>query len=194
MRNRRVWPGRDEKILTSWNGLAIGGLAAASRTLERCEYAEAAHQAVRFLRENCWRDGRLLAVHKDGQSRFPAYLDDYASLAWGLLELVQARWDTAAFNWAVELAEVMLEHFEDAATGGFYFTADDGETLILRPKTFADDATPAGNGVAARAARAARLPARGDALSRCRGKDAACRARRHRAVSARPRQPADGAG
>jgi uncharacterized protein YyaL (SSP411 family) len=150
VRNRRIWPGRDEKILTSWNGLAIGGLAAASRTLDRCEYAEAAHQAVRFLRDKCWRDGRLLAVHKDGQSRFPAYLDDYASLAWGLLELVQARWDTAAFTWCVELAEVMLEHFEDAATGGFYFTADDGESLILRPKTFADDATPAGNGVAAR--------------------------------------------
>jgi uncharacterized protein len=149
-RSRRIWPGRDEKILTSWNGLAIAGLAAASRTLAECRYAEAAHRAALFLREQCWRDGRLLAVHKDGQSRFPAYLDDYASLAWGLLELVQARWDTGIFNWAVELTEVMLQHFSDADAGGFYFTADDGEALILRPKTFADDATPAGNGVAAR--------------------------------------------
>jgi uncharacterized protein YyaL (SSP411 family) len=149
-RNQRVWPGRDEKILTSWNGLAIAGLAAASRTLARCEYAEAAHRAVVFLREQCWRDGRLLAVYKDGQARFPAYLDDYATLAWGLLELVQARWDSVAFNWAAELAEVMLAHFADTDAGGFYFTADDSEALILRPKTFADDATPAGNGVAAR--------------------------------------------
>jgi uncharacterized protein YyaL (SSP411 family) len=149
-RNARVWPGRDEKILTSWNGLALAGLAAASRTLARCEYAEAGYRAVRFLREQAWRDGRLLAVHKDGQSRFPAYLDDYASLAWGLLELLQARWDEDALGWLVELTETMLAHFEDAEAGGFYFTADDHEALIVRPKTFSDDATPAGNGVAAR--------------------------------------------
>ena len=161
-RNRRVWPGRDEKILTSWNGLAIGGLAAASRTLERCDYAEAAHRAVRFLREHCWRDGRLLAVHKDGRSRFPAYLDDYASLAWGLLELRAGALGYAqAFDWAVELARSDARAFRGHATaGGFYFTADDGEALMLRPKTFADDATPAGNGVAARASGAARLSAR----------------------------------
>jgi uncharacterized protein YyaL (SSP411 family) len=149
-RNARVWPGRDEKILTSWNGLALAGLAAASRTLARCEYAEAGYRAARFLREQAWRDGRLLAVHKDGQSRFPAYLDDYASLAWGLLELLQARWDEDALGWLVELTETMLAHFEDAEAGGFYFTADDHEALIVRPKTFSDDATPAGNGVAAR--------------------------------------------
>jgi uncharacterized protein YyaL (SSP411 family) len=99
-RNQRVWPGRDEKILTSWNGY-IADCRSESHT-GTLEYAEAAHRAVVFLREQCWRDGRLLAVHKDGQSRFPAYLDDYAMLAWGLLELVQARWDTDAFNWAVE--------------------------------------------------------------------------------------------
>jgi uncharacterized protein YyaL (SSP411 family) len=106
---------------------------------------------MRFLREHCWRDGRLLAVHTDGESRFPAYLDDYAMLAWGLLELVEATWDATALQWAGELADVMLAHFADAAAGGFYFTADDHESLILRPKTFADDATPAGNGIAARA-------------------------------------------
>jgi uncharacterized protein YyaL (SSP411 family) len=149
-RNRRIWPGRDDKLLTGWNGLAIAGMAGAARALDRDEYLASAARAVAFLREHCWVDGRLLAVHADGRSRFPAYLDDHAYLAWGLLELLQARWDGAWLAWAVELAELMLRHFEDPAAGGFYFTADDQEQLMLRPKTFGDDATPAGNGVAAR--------------------------------------------
>jgi uncharacterized protein YyaL (SSP411 family) len=149
-RNGRVWPGRDEKILTGWNGLAIAGMAAAARALDRADYADSAARAVEFLRRHCWSGGRLLAVHKDGRSRFPAYLDDYAFLAWGLLELLQARWHGPWLDWAVELAEAMLAHFEDREAGGFFFTADDHEALILRPKTFGDDATPSGNGVAAR--------------------------------------------
>jgi len=150
VRNRRVWPGRDEKILTSWNGLAIAGMAAAARTLGRADYVDAAARAVDFLREHCWVDGRLLAVHKDGRSRFPAYLDDHAFLAWGLLELLQARWHGPWLAWAIELAETLLARFEDREAGGFYFTAEDHESLMLRPKTFGDDATPAGNGMAAR--------------------------------------------
>jgi hypothetical protein len=150
VRNRRVWPGRDEKILTGWNGLAIAGLAAAGRTLDRADCVESAARALAFLHEHCWYDSRLLAAHKDGRSRFPAYLDDHAFLGWGLLELLQARWHGPWLAWAVELAEAMLEHFEDREAGGFFFTADDHESLILRPKTFGDDATPAGNGVAAR--------------------------------------------
>ena len=149
VRNARVWPGRDEKILASWNGLAIAGMAAAARTLERDDCIESAARTVDFLREHSWYQGRLLAVHKDGRSRFPAYLDDHAFLAWGLLELAQARWHGPWVAWAIELAETMLRHFEDKA-GGFFFTADDHEQLILRPKTFGDDATPSGNGVAAR--------------------------------------------
>jgi uncharacterized protein len=148
-RRQRVHPGRDEKILTAWNGLAIAGLARASRALDRDDLAAAALQAARFLRQHCWRDGRLLAVHTAGESRFPAYLDDHALLAWGLLELLEARWDAGMFGWVVELAEAMLGHFADPG-GGFYFTADDHEALILRPKTYSDDATPAGNGMAAR--------------------------------------------
>jgi hypothetical protein len=150
VRNQRTWPGRDEKILTSWNGLAIAGLAAAARVLRREDFVESAARAVAFLREHCWYHERLLAVHKDGRSRFPAYLDDHAYLAWGLLEMAQARWHGPWLAWAIELAETMLAHFEDTTAGGFYFTADDHEQLILRPKTFSDDATPAGNGVAAR--------------------------------------------
>jgi len=150
VRNRRVWPGRDEKILTGWNGLAIAGLAAAARTLGREDLIDAAARAVDFLRRHCWFDNRLLAVFKDGRARFPAYLDDYAFLGWGLLELLQARWHGPWLDWTVELAETMLAHFEDREAGGFWFTADDHESLITRPKTFGDDATPAGNGVAAR--------------------------------------------
>jgi len=150
VRNERVWPGRDEKILTGWNGLTVAGMAAAARALDREDAVDSAARAVAFLREHCWSDGRLLAVHKDGRARFPAYLDDHAFLAWGLLELLQARWHGPWLDWAVELAELMLERFEDRDGGGFYFTADDHEALILRPKTFGDDATPAGNGVAAR--------------------------------------------
>jgi hypothetical protein len=150
VRNRRVWPARDEKILTAWNGLAIAGMAAAARLLDRADLVDSAAGAVDFLREHCWFEGRLLAVHKDGRSRFAAYLDDHAFLAWGLLELLQTRWHGPWLDWAVALAEAMLAHFEDREAGGFYFTADDHESLILRPKTFGDDATPAGNGIAAR--------------------------------------------
>ena len=149
-RNRRVWPARDEKILTSWNGLAIAGMATAARVLDREEYLKSAARAVAMLREHCWRDGRLFAVHAEGRSRFPAYLDDHAYLAWGLLELLQARWHGPWLDWTIELADALLAHFEDREAGGFFLTSDDHEALILRPKTFGDDATPSGNGVAAR--------------------------------------------
>ena len=100
-RNARIWPGRDEKILTSWNGLAIAGMAVAARALGRPDLAESATRAVDFIREHLWRDGRLLAVHKDGQSRFAAYLDDYAFLLDGLLELLQTRWRSADLQFAI---------------------------------------------------------------------------------------------
>ncbi len=149
-RNRRVHPARDEKILTSWNGLAIAGMASAARALDRHDYAASASRAVAFLREHCWRDERLLAVSTQGQSRFAAYLDDHAFLAWGLLELLQTRWHGPWLAWIIDLCEIMLDHFFDGETGGFFFTADDHENLIQRPKIFGDDATPSGNGIAAR--------------------------------------------
>jgi len=150
-RNARVRPGRDEKVLSSWNGLAIAALSTAARALRRADVANAALRAIDFVRAHLWRDGRLLAVHKDGRSRFPAYLDDYAFLLDGLLESLQTRWRTADLELARELADALLAHFQDEADGGFYFTADDHETLIHRSKTFADDALPAGNAVAAQA-------------------------------------------
>ena len=149
IRNRRVWPGRDDKILTSWNALMIRGLAIASRALGRDDLAESATTALRFIRSRLWSNGRLLATYKDGVAHLDAYLDDYVFLVDAILELQQVRFDSAELKFAGELARVVLDHFVDEAAGGFYFTSDDHETLIYRSKSFADDATPAGNGIAA---------------------------------------------
>jgi uncharacterized protein YyaL (SSP411 family) len=148
-RNLRIWPARDEKILTSWNALAIKGLAVAGRVLARPDLTAAAAAAVDFIRHELWREGRLLATYKDGRAHLPAYLDDYAFLADALLELLQSRWRSTDLDFAQALVEVLLTRFEDTARGGFYFTASDHEQLIHRSKTFGDDSTPSGNGVAA---------------------------------------------
>jgi uncharacterized protein YyaL (SSP411 family) len=151
LRSKRVWPGLDDKILTSWNALAIRGLALAARNLEEPRFAEAAEHALAFIRENLWRDGRLLATSKDGVSHLNAYLDDYAYLAQALLEMLQLRWRNEDVAWLREIVGVMLDHFEDKQLGGFFFTSDDHEQLIHRSKSFSDDAIPAGNGIGARA-------------------------------------------
>ena len=148
-RNLRVWPARDEKILCSWNALMIKGLAIASRVLRRPDLAEAAGTAVDFVRHHLWRDGRLLATYKDGRAHLPAYLDDYAFLADALLELLQTRWRSSDLDFACQLADVLLDQFEDKDKGGFFFTASDHEELIHRSKSFADESVPSGNGVAA---------------------------------------------
>ena len=170
VREQRVRPGRDEKILTGWNGLMIRAMARAARVLDREDLADSATRAVDFLRARLWRDGRLLACYKDGRARFPAYLDDYAFLADGLLELLQVRWRSGDLALACELADVMLARFADPR-GGFYFTADDHEALIHRPKPLADEATPSGNGVAVRV-----LVCLGSLLGETRYLDAARRA------------------
>jgi uncharacterized protein YyaL (SSP411 family) len=147
-RDARVWPARDEKVLTSWNALMIRGLAIAGRTAQRTDLADAAGEAVDFIRRHLWRDGRLLATAKDGRARLPAYLDDHAFLAEALIELLQTRWRSADLTFLQELIEVMLDKFADPA-GGFFFTASDHEQLIHRSKTFTDESTPSGNGIAA---------------------------------------------
>ena len=151
VRELRVRPGLDDKVLASWNALAIAGLATAARCLAREDYADAAGAALQFLRRLHWQGGRLLAASARGQARLAAYLDDYAFLLDAILELASVRFSVENLAWATELAEVMLRHFEDAQAGGFFFTADDHEALISRPKSFSDDALPAGNAIAARA-------------------------------------------
>jgi uncharacterized protein YyaL (SSP411 family) len=148
-RNQRAAPGRDEKQLTSWNALAIRGLAIAGKVLERPDLIGGATAAADFIDRELMREGRLLASHKDGKSRFPAYLDDHAFMLDALLHLLQANWNGRHLELAIQLAELMLQHFIDNEHGGFYFTADDHESLMHRPKPLADEATPSGNGIAA---------------------------------------------
>lgn len=148
-RERRVRPGRDEKILASWNALMIKGMAHAGRTLTEPEWIYSAQRAMDFVRSTMWRDGRLLATSKDGKTHLNAYLDDYAFLLDALLELMQAEFRHGDLAFARELADALLARFEDERDGGFFFTSHDHETLIHRPKPGHDNATPSGNGVAA---------------------------------------------
>jgi len=150
-RNQRTPPGRDDKVLVSWNGLMIKSMAYAGRYLDRPELIDSAERAVDFIHQKLLHDGRLLASHKDGLAKHNGYLDDYAFLIDGLLTLLQARWRDSDLQLACTLAEALLEHFEDEAQGGFYFTADDHESLIQRPKPFMDESMPSGNGIAASA-------------------------------------------
>jgi len=150
-REQRVRPGRDEKILTSWNALMIKGMARSGRLLQHPEWVASAERALAFLRENHWRENRLLATSRDGEARLSAYLDDYAFLLDALLEMLQTRWQNDDLTFAVELAEALLAHFDDRENGGFWFTADDHEQLLTRMKPFSDEAIPAGNAIAARA-------------------------------------------
>jgi uncharacterized protein len=150
VRAQRVRPARDEKLLTSWNALMIRGMAVAARALGRAELESSATRALDFIRAALWRDGRLLATYMDGRAHLNAYLDDYVYLADAILELQQVRFASDELAFAQRLIEVVLKHFADDAAGGFYFTSDDHETLIHRSKAFGDDATPAGNGIAAR--------------------------------------------
>ena len=148
-RAKRVRPGRDEKVLVSWNALAIRGMAHAGRVLGREPWIASARRALEFIRSRMWRDGRLLATSKDGHAHLAAYLDDYAYLMAALIELLQSEFSLRDLEFAEQLAEVLLAQFEDAEGGGFFFTARDHEALIHRPKPGYDNATPSGNAVAA---------------------------------------------
>jgi uncharacterized protein YyaL (SSP411 family) len=150
-RGRRVRPGLDDKVLTGWNGLMIRGFAISGRLLGTPGHVAAAMQAADCLRRHCWRDGVLLAVWKPGAAPLPAYLDDHAFLLDGLLELLQARFRSADLDFARDLAEALLARFADRERGGFWFTAQGQDPPMHRPKGFADEALPAGNGVAAQA-------------------------------------------
>jgi len=149
VRAKRVRPGRDEKVLVSWNALAIRGMAHAGRVLGREPWIASARRALDFIRSRMWRDGRLLATSKDGHAHLAAYLDDYAYLMAALIELLQSEFSLQDLEFAKQLAEVLLAQFEDAEGGGFFFTARDHEALIHRPKPGYDNATPSGNAVAA---------------------------------------------
>ena len=162
-RRQRVAPGRDEKVLVDWNGLMIAAMSQAAIVLDRPQYADAARAAARFILDKMRDDeGRLWHGYKDGQVKHRAYLDDYACLIDGLVDLYQATFDEWALSAAVELAEVMIARFT-RDEGGFYHTADDHEQLIVRNVALHDNATPSGNATAAYALlRLARLCSRSD--------------------------------
>jgi uncharacterized protein YyaL (SSP411 family) len=150
VRSQRVWPGLDDKVLVSWNGLMIDALAQAAGALDEPRYLEAAVKAAEFLWQTLRReDGRLLHCWRAGQAKFAAYLDDYASLANALVSLYEASFDERWIEAAVELADVVLAEFADAEQGGFFYTAADHEALIARQKDAQDSSTPSGNALAA---------------------------------------------
>ena len=148
-REHRIHPDTDRKILCAWNGLMIHGMALAGRLLQKPQYTESAKRAAYYLKNHCWKNNQLFANVKDGKASLNAYLDDYAFLIYGLLELLQSQWDNELYNWTLQLADKLLTDFEDTDYGGFYFTSHQHEDLIQRLKSFSDDAIPAGNALAA---------------------------------------------
>jgi len=151
LRKERVWPGLDDKVLTSWNGLMMAAFAEAGRVLNRADYTRIAEENARFLDQTMRTEGgRLLRTWKAGSSaKLNGYLEDYAYLADGLLALYQTTFDPYWFEWLESLAEQILEHFPDRRYGGFFDTPDDHEDLLYRPKDIQDNATPSGNAMAA---------------------------------------------
>jgi uncharacterized protein len=150
-RASRVRPGRDDKLLTSWNGLMIKGLLRAGRRFGRADWVRLAQDAVDALFQAVWHQQRLAASYQQGRARHNGYLDDYAFLLDALLESLQAEWRDADLIRARQLADVLLLYFEDSEAGGMFFTSHDHEQLILRAKSGYDQSTPSGNGIAAQA-------------------------------------------
>lgn len=147
IREQRIAPGRDEKIITSWNGLMLKGLAKASHINN--EYYFTAQKIVDYTQNHVWKNKRLFATFQNGLAKIAGFLDDYVFLLEGLIEILQIKWNTNYLNFAIEIAESLLANFYDEKNGGFFFTANDQERIMHRPKTIMDEAVPSGNGVGA---------------------------------------------
>ena len=149
VRNKRIHPHKDDKILTDWNGLMIAALAKGAQAFNEPKYAEAAKRAADFILTGMRReDGRILHRYRDGHTAILANADDYAFIIWGLLELYETVFDVHYLQTALDLNSEMIKYFWDEKDGGFYFTADDAEELIVRQKEIYDGAIPSGNSVA----------------------------------------------
>jgi hypothetical protein len=147
-REKRVKPFRDEKILASWNGLMLSGLAEASRILDSPSSLAAARKTVDFIFTRMFRDGLLLHTYKDGQAKLLGYLDDYAFVAAGLLDLYESTLERANLQRSIELADTMIREFWDDIDGAFFYTGKSHEALISRTKPAFDGSVPSGNAVA----------------------------------------------
>ena len=150
-RERRIHPSRDDKVITSWNGLALSAFAEAARILDDARYLAAATGIARFLRERMWDGTRLRHVYAaapnaSGSAKVDGQLDDYASVGLGAIDLYRATGDLDLIAWAAQLLEAAIERFHDDEDGGFFESPSDGEELILRQKPFFDAPTPSGNG------------------------------------------------
>lgn len=149
-RDKRIAPGKDTKILTSWNGLAMAAFADAAWALGQSQYLDAATRCASFIESRMIQaNGRLLHSFKDGQARFNGYLDDYANVIDGLVRLFEAGTDRRWLDLAEKLADVMIAEFWDETDGGFFYTGKSHESLIIRQKDYQDNATPSGNAMAA---------------------------------------------
>lgn len=148
-REKRVHPGKDDKILTDWNGLMIVALAKGAQVFDKPEYAKAAQRAVDFILSKMHdKEGRLYHRYREGEAAVPAFLDDYAFLIWGLIELYETTFEIRYLKKALKLSNDMLRHFWDEENWGFYLTADDAEEVLVRRKELYDGALPGGNSVA----------------------------------------------
>jgi len=148
IRERRVKPGRDEKVLTAWNGLMLASFAEAAAILERPDYLRVAEANASFLLEHLQSDDLLLRTYKDGDAKLNAYLEDYACLIDGLISLYETSGKLKWIESATSLADRMIDEFWDDESGGFFFTGKSHEQLIVRSKEFLDNATPSGNSTA----------------------------------------------
>jgi len=148
-REKRIKPGRDEKVLTAWNGLMLAAFADAAAVLGNEEYLDVARRNAEFIRTELQKDGRLLRTWKEGTAKLNGYVEDYANVADGLIVLYQVSGDVSYLIEARRLADLMIIEFWDEEDGGFFFTSNDHEELIVRNKDFYDNATPSGNSVAA---------------------------------------------
>ncbi len=149
VRERRIKPGRDEKILTAWNGLMLASFAEAAAVLDRADYLEVARRNAQFVLDNLRRVGLLLRTYKDGKSKLNGYLEDYAFFADGLIALYESTGELHFLEEARAITERMIEEFWDKEEGGFFYTGVSHEELIVRSKDYFDNATPSGNSVAA---------------------------------------------
>ena len=148
IREKRIHPLKDDKILTDWNGLMIAALAKASIVLNEPGYLDAAEKAAKFVLDSISKGKRLLKRYRNGVAALDAHLDDYAFMAWGLLELYEATFLTKYLSQALDLMNIMVEDFWDDKNGGFFLGSDQSEKLIVRSKTAYDGAIPSGNSVA----------------------------------------------
>ena len=147
-RARRVWPGRDEKILAAWNGLMLRGVSTAARAFGRNDFSRLALRNADFLAREMVRDGRVMRSHKEGVTRIGGFLEDHAAVALGLLAVYELTFDERWLVHAREIADAMLEWFWDDEVGAFFDTARDAEMLITRPRDSTDNATPSGTSLA----------------------------------------------